>query len=380
MLKAYITAYPWDLIDNLDRALDHLQGEVGIHGLHLWVSVAPVYEIRAGDVRPRVIRDGGGLTFQPEGGALRGTSWRPIIADWARTREAVGAIVAACESRGLDLRFALSIGEGGRVPLHHPESACVNALGAASQYAACPCDKEVEGYSRAIIDELSRRWGKRTLVLNDLFPAWTDHEQGRWMFPSNCGKLEKSALSVCFCESCCRISAAGGVDVTTARRQAVAIIDRGQTVNGEAQSFTDLLTDTTALAGHLSRQWNEMTALLTRWLTSKMELIVSHLVSPMALASTAPDSFLATPGALLSRINSPAELSSAATDAAKRNELEFSAGIAPSVDAAGLVALLQEVARSKFHAVNVGNYGVTTTAQLEAMRKAIRFARRSGTE
>jgi len=377
MLKSYITAYPWDLIDHLDRTLDHLQGEVGIHGLHLWANVAPVNELRAGDVRPRILRDSGGLTFQPEGALLRGTSWRPIIADWARTREAVEPIVAACEKRGLDLRFALSIGEGGRVPLHHPESACVNALGAASQYAACPCDREVESFGRAIIDELSRRYGKHTIVLHDLFPAWTDHAQGLWTMPSSCGDLEKSVLSICFCENCCRLTAASGVDVSLARRQAVAIIDRGQTMLAESPALTDVLTDVPALAGHLAGQWDEMTSILTRWSSTKVDMLVARRASLTAIDSAVPAAFSAVPSALISRIDAGTELPHAAVVPAQRNELELGPAIARDVDAAGLVALLQEAVRFRFSAVNLGNLGVTGTALLDALRKAIRFARRT---
>ncbi len=373
MLKAFVTAYPWDLADHLDRTLDHLQGEVGITGLHLWAGVPPVNELRTGDVRPRILRDTGGLTFQPEGGTLRGTSWRPIISDWARTREAVANITAACDARGLDLRFALSIGSGGRIPLHHPETACVNALAAPSQYSACICDREVEAYSRAILDELARRFGKRTIVLHDLFPAWSDHAHGSWEMPAKCGELEKSALSICFCESCCQTSAAAGVDVTTARKQAGAIID-GAGRSGEVHGFAHLLADAPALSAHLAAQWAALAEILTRWTASRHAFVVHHDASPLSLAATAPDSFRELPSAILSQIENP---DFSKMHVANHHELLLGPGLARSLDESQLVSLLQDAARCKYQAIHAGNCGTQTPAQWDALRKAIRFARRT---
>lgn len=376
MLRAFVTAYPWDLADHLERSLDHLQGEVGITGLHLWANVPPVCELRAGDDRPRILRDSGGLTFQPDGGTLRGTSWRPILCDWARTREAVTNIVAACDARGLELRFALSISDGGRIPLHHPESACVNALGAASHFSGCPNDREVEGYGRAIIDELGRRWEKRAIVLHDFFPAWSDHAHGKWNLPAGCGGVERAALSVCFCESCCQVSAAAGVDVTTARKQTVAIIDGGRPTT-EMRCLKAMLTDTPALSAHLAAQWGAVTEMIRRWATPKTDFVIHQVAASTSLSTTAPESLYAAASAAVVQMESPAELEREFVSSSCHHELLLGPGIARDVDESQLVSLLQEAVRKKFQAINVGHAGTRTPREWDAPRKAIRFARRS---
>lgn len=380
MLKAFISAYPWDLIDNLDQALDRLHGELGIQGVHLWIAVPPVQQIRSRDIRPRILRDGGGLLFQPEGGVLRGTSWRPMIADWARTRDAVSAIVEGCAKRGVEVRLVVSLGEGGRTAAHHPESACVNALGAASTHSVCPFDAEVGGYWRAVMTELARRWGRRTLVLHDLGAAWTDHEYDRWTQPSGLGNVEKAVISVCFCESCCRVAGAVGVDVSAARQQAVDVINRWLNGAPPLFSISAALAAAPALSAYLACQWRALAEMVSRWAPLQTEIVVHRTMSPASLGFTATEAFWHTPAGVLTEIETPGALSSALCEGAKRNELLLAPSVCQDAGDAGLVALLQEVVRRGFCIVDVGNYGVMRESLFTPLRQAIRFARRTSSE
>lgn len=377
MLKTFVIAAPWDLADAPDRHLDFMHGEIGVSGLLLWVVVPEVHVVRAGEVHPRILRDSGGLLVQPEGVALRGTSWRPILADWTRTHAGVAAIVAACDRRGLELRFALTLGAGGRIARDHPETACVNALDAASQYTACLSHPEAESYARAVLDEVSRRCGRRTCVLFDLFPAWTDHRRGAWSLPGCCGDMEQSALSICFCDACCRISAAGGVDVTAARRQAAALIDGAAAGLSPPRRFTAALADAPALTAHLRAQWNERAALLARWSETRADLRVHRRAAGTALDAAMPPDFAGIPAGLVSQVDAPDELAVAAVESAKQSELLLGPALFRALDDPGLVHFLQEAAHRLGDGVYLGDYGTVPVSRWTALRQAVRYARRT---
>ena len=139
MLKAFLTAYPWDLIDEgVDAVLDRLHGEVGISGVSVWVASPPVVQLRVRDVGPRVVRSRGGLFFHPDEQPYAATRCKPIVSGWVKGRHPLTRIAEACAERAMDLRVIVSAAMTGRLAQRHAEMACKNVFGCVPGQSGCP--------------------------------------------------------------------------------------------------------------------------------------------------------------------------------------------------------------------------------------------------
>jgi len=203
MIRAHLTAYPWDLIDEREEAvLDRLRGEIGVTGLSLWVASPPVRQLRVRDVEPRIFSTRGGLFFRPSDEPYTGTRCKPLASGWHKGSDPLARIADACADRSLDLRAVVSATATGRVAQRHPEMACKNVFGAVSDTGLCLANPDVQSYLCGLVTDLSGRYQLTGVSIADFALAWPE----AWNQDLRCGvpldDMARSLLGICFCESC----------------------------------------------------------------------------------------------------------------------------------------------------------------------------------
>ena len=93
MLRAFVSASPWDLIDDdLDGGLDRLHGEVGVTGVSLWAVAPPRVELRTRSINPRVFHTRGGAFFHPEGRYYDATRCKPIASARVKSSDPIARL------------------------------------------------------------------------------------------------------------------------------------------------------------------------------------------------------------------------------------------------------------------------------------------------
>ena len=390
MLRTFLRAYPWDLIDEgVGPVLDRLHGEVGATGVSVWVALAPLTQLRVRDVQPRVFRTRGGLFFGPDEQHYVGTRCKPIVSGWVKARDPLARIADACIDAGMELRVIVSAAMTGRLAQRHPDMACKNALGAESHVSLCLANPDVQTYLCGLVADLSSNYSLFGVTVTDLVIAWAEACAGNLRVAAPLGAAETSLLETCFCESCNQGATAADVDVAMAMRSVQVILqkslDGGATTppspldkGGEGGRGLDaIVADSEPLAAFYRWRAEELSSLLRRLTEAcRCELLLDRADDGVAgEQNTLLD--LSLPAAIITRLNHPEEPASALCPAARRNELRLPEGSAIGTHAPDLVRTLSQAMELGFAGVEIDNYGLLPDSALTSIKQAIRFARRS---
>jgi hypothetical protein len=380
---AFVSAYPWDLIDEgVDAVLDRLHGEVGVTGLALWAGTGPVMQLRTLAVEPRVFRTRGGLFFPPSKTHYEATRCKPVLSTWVKGRNPLSRISQGCTRRGLDLRLIVSAAGAGGLAKRHPEMACKNLFGGESQRSVCLSNPDVQAYLCSLAADLSSNYDPRGLAFTE-FALGGSEPWTTCLKPGGpLGDTERSLLSICFCESCHQKASIAGVDVAAASRSAAAVVQKGLDVGSPTDIGVDaLLAESVSLGAYLQWQGDELSALLRRAKDAcTCELLLDRSSSSLGLHTEGPS----VPGAIdwsipdaaVTRLDDPTELPSARCSGAARNELRLPERFVTDQDGRELVSTLGKAAQLGFAGVQIDNYGLLPRKALTPIKQAIRFARR----
>ncbi len=379
MLRVFVTAYPWDLMDEgVAPALDRLHGEVGVSGVSVRVATAPVMQLRARDLGPRVFRTRGGVFFHPDEERYAGTRCKPIVSSWLKRRDPLKRIADACEGRGMELRVMISAARTGRLAQRHAEMACRNAFGDDSHVSLCLANADVQAYLCGLVADLSANYTLSGVTLSDFRLGWAEALATDLCAAHRLGEAQSALLFTCFCESCHQRATAAGVDVPMARRSVQTILQTSFD-NGVAADLNidTLLADDTPLAAYYRWRTREMCSLLGRL----AELCTCELLLDRALHEPGSRYHsgldLSIPAAVLTRIDRPDQLASALCPTARRSELRLPGSLTVGAQAPELVSTLAKAAELGLAGVEIDNYGLLPEPALTALKQAIRFARRS---
>ena len=379
MLRALITAYPWDLVDEgIDTVLDRLQGEVGVTGLSLWASVPPVTQLRSRNVSPRVFRTSGGLCFPPSTEYYNDTRCKPVIADRIPGRGPLRKIADACASRGLHLRLIVSAAATGGVAQRHPEMACKNVFDDSSETSICLANPDVQSYLCDIVADVSSNYGPAEVSLAYYVLAWPEAFGQGLGVGVTLPDADRSLLSLCFCEFCHQKATAAGVDVAaTAQTTRMILEDPFSTRPDRYRTLGPILADNAPLATFFAWRNEEMSALLGRIKdTCHCDLLIHRSVgTPWAALYDGLD--YSIPDGVITRRDGAVELASALAPGARRNELHVPGCVVTDADGTHFVSMLADAVQLGFQGVEIGNYGLLPEAALTPIKQAIRFARRS---
>ena len=385
MLRAFVTAYPWDLIDEgIEPVLDRLQGEIGVTGMSLWAVVPPVVELRARDVEPRIFRTGGGLCFQPSERHYVETRFKPAVADGVHGRESLRRISEACAKRGLDLRLIVSAAAAGRVVQRHPELACKNVFGDASQRNLCLANPDVQSYLCGLAADLSSNYSWEGLSLIHFTLGWSEAFGDDLAVGVSLRDAARRLLAICFCESCRQKAVAAGVDVPAAARSAQVILEKH--INAEASTDTapDALgADNEPLTAYTHWRAAELCSLLRRIKKAcAKELLLYRCTGALGAdqleeADQLEGLDLTIPDGIITRLRDSTDLASARSPTAQRNELQVSEAFVVGSDTGQLVSLMSHAVELGFTGIEISNYGMLPDATWIPIKQAFRFAKRS---
>ena len=378
MFRAFLTAYPWDLLDDeFDVRLDQLHGEIGATGLTVWAASPPAIQVRGRDVEPRINRTRGGLLFHPDERHYTGTRIKPIVSSWVKSKSPIQRLATACGQRGMELRVKVSAALTGRLAQKHPEAACKNLFGSVSHESICLFNPDVETYLAALITDLSTNHDIVGVSISDFFVGWTEaYDPGLDV----CVQLDdtlRSVLSICFCESCHQRAAAAGVDVEMALRSARVFVQ--DALNRGASSDVPWATVLTN---------NPPLAVFHNWRLSQLSAVLEHLSAvcekellwDRRREGPGADQFeLSVTGATVvtTQMDVGDQLDSSWCAAARRNELRIPATSATGPFGAEPVNMLSRAVEIGFSGVEFDGYGTMPDSALSSVKQAIRFARRS---
>ena len=382
MLRASLTAFPWDLTDEgLESVLDRLVGEIGISGLSVWVSSPPATHLRVRPVEPRVRRTRGGIFFHPTAELYQSTRCRPIVSSWVRTRGRLPQIAEAGRERGLELRGIVSAALTGRLARRHPQMACKNAFSAESHVAVCLANPDVQAYLAGLIDDISTKCELGGVLVRDFLVTWHEAFDPALQGPSSLGESGQALLATCFCESCYQRATANGVDVVGARRSVQVLLQRSfERGKPQRQAIETILADDPPLAAYYQWRANELASLWERLAAScRGDLFLDR---PVAGADHRQHESLdlTKPAGVLTRINHPSQVASAVCTQARQSELGVPGALALASGGAELVTIFSRAAELGFSGVEIADYDLLPDTALPAVRQAIRFARRTTTE
>ncbi len=382
MVRVFITAYPWDLIDeDLGAVLDRLHGEVGVTGVSVWAGCPPLTQLRVRAVEPRVFTTRGGLFFHPSDERYAGTRCKPVVSSWLKGRDPLARIADACAERGLELSVIVSAAATGRLAQSHAAMACKNALGTVSRMSVCLANPDVQTYLCSLVADLSSNYRLAGVSVTDFVIAWFEALYGDLRVAVPLGETERSLLAACFCESCHQKATAVGVDVAAAQRSVQIVLqrsfDEGAATN---QQFAVLLADNAPLAAYYRRRGDELSSLLKNLVeVCECDLLLDREPDAPAREQHVGLDF-GIPAAVITRLRHGDEPASALCPSAQRSELHLAESFAIGAHGPELVSLLSQAAGQGFSAARIDNYGLLPETGLTAIKQAIRYARRSAHE
>lgn len=381
MFRAFLTAYPWDLLDDeFGVRLDQLHGEIGATGLTVWAASPPTTQVRGRDVEPRIVRTRGGLLFHPEEHHYAGTRVKPIVSSWVKSKRPLQRLATACSERGMELRVKVSAALTGRLAQKHPEAACKNLFGSVSHESVCLFNPDVETYLASLVADLSSNHDISGVSISDLFVGWSEAYDPSLLAGLALGDTMRSLLFICFCESCHQRAAAAGVDVEIALRAtrvlAQQTIDRGAASDVK---FATILSDHPPLGEYHRWRIEELSSVLKRLSVAcqacKKEVIWDR---GRERCETDQSELLVTDStSVTTRVDGPDQLAEAMCAQAMRNEIRVPAHATVGPHGRELVKLVSRAVELGFSGVEFDGYGLMSETAFPSIKQAIRFARRS---
>ncbi|MFQ5414225.1 MAG: hypothetical protein ACE5E6_07175, partial [Phycisphaerae bacterium] len=367
-----------DLVDDgVDAALDRVHGELGVSGVAVWAATPPVVQLRAGNVAPSVFRTDGGVFAPVTRDAYVATRCQPIAARWKPARTALPRIADACAARSLDLRLIVSATRTGLLPQRYPHLTAKNALGGSSCVGLCLANPDVVAYLAGLVADLRTTLSPAAILLRDVQLAWPEAFSPGLEAGMSLGVVARSLLSVCFDESCLQASRAAGVDGEAARRCVRVMLRR--CLEGHppaADALRALVSDNEPLAAYLAWRGDWLSDVVRGLCVAGTGETIIDLAGAGEAVDLTPRMDVSIPDAVSATVDQIEAMPVAVPVGARRSELWLTARAVGDAPPPELVGAIATAAERGFATVGVGQYGVLCDDALEAVRQAVRFARR----
>lgn len=267
MLRTFLSVWPSVFSEN-DSApvLDRLQGEFGLGGLSIWVAGAPRFVVRPESSSARVSRTSGGLFAGCDELHFTATRIKPVLADGGEFRRNFERLCGQIRSRGMELRCLVAASSLGRAAERNPAMATKNLFGATSQRALCLLNPDTEAFFTALMHDLGARPEVGGVVLRDVNVSWQEAFDTELGAPVVLGESSRRLLSLCFCESCRQRAARDGVDADAACRSALTCVERFLDGFGAAEPPWDgVVAEHSPLSTWLDWQRGRLAEIVRRW-------------------------------------------------------------------------------------------------------------------
>jgi hypothetical protein len=382
LFQANLFCHPWDFVErDIDPVLSLVQGTLGATGLTLAVSLAPQAVLCRRTGAPlRVVRTAGGVAYTLDEDRYAATRCKPRALTEIKCPCSPRDIVEACRARGLGVRLAVSCLRMGRVAGRYPFAAVRNPLDEVSGVRLCPSNPDVVEMVASLVAEIGDTFAPDAVVLQDMDrgkPSDTDDLS----LPDAAAGAAR-LLSLCFCESCHQLAGRAGIDVAAAVRSARVELARQlaaepepaaprvpdplleQYMEWQSRSLADALDGIrrrcrTKLLLHRSQAQWDAGALLEGWIERGGSLLTDRLEVPEP-----------GPRGDQHRSGKPAAV-------AAKTEIAFDAAEVHQRGPQWLVAAMAETAGAGYAGVDIASLSVLTPPLVDAVKQAIRYARRA---
>ena len=387
MFQVNMWTYPWDLVDEeIDRALDRLQGEAGVTGISLAVTYHSIEQLRPHPgVNPRTFRSPGGAQFQPMSELYAATRLRPVVALWLKKSNPLATISQCCEKRGLKLRAWIVCCHGSATVARYPTFAMKDVFGDSSANWMCPVNPDVREYLRALVEDLTTHYLFDTIELER--PSFPEklHSHAHYKTGIVLGPVGEFLYNLCFCESCRQAAKRDGVDVEAAASAAMegltAILsDRDM----EASSRESFLSENPDLGAFVEWRCGQVTSLVAMLKQVAGCRVVVHRVGDRYMTATDWQAVAGGCDGLLvpcsysgdDAMKTLVEQVCGDTGDLSGVELSFNACSPQCPSAETFVSAVASAARLGVRSVDVYNYGLLPLERMEWVRRAARYAQR----
>lgn len=379
-MDVYLGCYLWDLVhEDMDLALDRIQGETGVSGITVPCIAAPILQLRAsGHIEPRVFESKGGAQFQPDTRHFGATRIKPTVADWLRKSDPIRKLPEACHARGLKLRIEAPMAYQPTVVAKHQRDTTRNIFGMHSEGWLCPNNPDVVEYCRGLIESVASLEGVEALVLSHACFGWWNgpNPPASMQLPFEMDAVARELMRLCFCESCQQRAKRDAFNIEAAARITLEELERSVAQpSTSARSFEQLTEQQEPLADFIA------------WRRTRRDEFIETIVA----ASKQPKKILLnpveSPSATLAAVFELHEASKSIVEQCLRqvdhahkqpSQIELSipafAGHCRAADQ--LVATLHQAAEAGLPSVTLQNYGMLPESRLEWVHQAVRFARR----
>ncbi|MFO0973460.1 MAG: hypothetical protein U1A27_08495 [Phycisphaerae bacterium] len=385
MQRAIIWADPWDLIEaGPAAALDQLAGELGANGVCVLAAGGPRRTLRAGlQSDCPVFETAGGAHFRPDAARYVATRLRAAPAEWLRSRNPFETIARACQERGVALHAALPACAQPSLARSEPSTTCRDVFGRRSLDRLCPANGDAREWVASAAADLAANYAAATIVLTD--PGAADSGPTYDAAGARLSEADRLLASLCFCESCARAAADADVPVErvmqVVRAHLLEAVRRG---GGDAESLDALVEQDAALRGYLDVRRAGVVALVAAVRKRAGVPVVTAVPRDARLAGFDARGVAAAGDGLLlpSAPRRPDEQLAAADawvePAGGRDRLALTFDLTPGglPGAAALVSAVHAAVTRGHSTVGFAGFGVAGAAALDAVRQAIRYARR----
>lgn len=216
MFKVYGTIRPGEAgRSGGGQWLDRLQGEVGLDGMVLLLGRPGGVRLDVGPPGLMIERGSEPPEFRADPTMYAGSRCRPAatVSSCCAARDACAPVRAS----GLDVRVELAVATAGSIVEANPMFCCRNALGDRSLRSLCTMSADVRACTQAAIGDIVAALAPERVHLSAWFSGWAEADVEVLGWPRDLTDRERRWLRLCFCESCQQMAQSAGVEFEKAR-------------------------------------------------------------------------------------------------------------------------------------------------------------------
>ncbi len=338
----------------------------------------------------RFFKSEGGLLFRPDPQRYQATRIKPTASSWVKGKTGKGAAIQklaqACWARSMKTNAVVSASRVGQVARRHPETVCKNAFGDASGAGLCLINADVRAFLCCLVGDISSRGEVDAIELADFVGQWFEAWSVDLPFVGAGEGEARSLLASCFCESCRQRAAVAGVDIESAARLVRVTLQRWfDAGDAGGEDVDQLLAEHPPLKAYDAWRAGEIASLLKE--------IAQASARPIILVRCGADherrQHQALDYSLTAGVMTPVASPLVGDEITGWKPVRHSPPPIYAVlsacdpvlaETSKLVNLYSQAAETNLAGIQIDHYGALTDPMLDALRQAIRYARRLRTE
>lgn len=228
--------------EGVETVLDNITSRAGVDTISLSATYHNARDVFPHNPRYRVYRHEGDIAWFKPSEKLYPEGMAPPLAQDAEGVDVLRLVTDAAGRRGADVKAWTIYSHNSRLTAAAPDTSVRNVFGDRMRGDLCPSNPLVQDHFAALTADICR-YPISTLLAECLHYRPFEHGEHHERYLIDIPGHVRSALGLCFCDSCAAGAALHGVDVpslTTALRHAIDVALAGGTGAFEASLAEDL--------------------------------------------------------------------------------------------------------------------------------------------